>query len=84
MFYRIAIFLGGVAMGISCIAGDVSAACEVKAKKDIIIMIDVGHTTSDPGQISARGVAEYDFNVKLARRVRDNLSTQVFLPRKCL
>jgi N-acetylmuramoyl-L-alanine amidase len=78
MFYRIAISLAGVAMGISCFAGDVLASCEVKAKKGIIIMLDVGHTTSDSGQISARGVAEYDFNMKLAQRVRDELVNASF------
>jgi len=69
MACRIAISFAAVAMGISCIATDASATCKFKAKKDIIVILDVGHTDKDSGQISARGVKEYDFNMKLARRV---------------
>jgi N-acetylmuramoyl-L-alanine amidase len=37
------------------------------------IVLDVGHTVSSPGAISARGVPEYRFNLKLARRVEQEL-----------
>lgn len=37
------------------------------------IVLDVGHTVSSPGAISARGVPEYQFNVKLARRIEQEL-----------
>src|SRR5258707_12460627 len=67
MACRIAISFAAVAMGISCIATDASATCKFKAKKDIIVILDVGHTDRDSGQISARGVKEYDFNMDLAR-----------------
>src|SRR5215813_12669586 len=62
---RIGISFAAVAMGISCIAADASATCMFKAKKDIIVILDVGHTDKDSGQISARGVKEYDLNMKL-------------------
>ncbi len=55
MACRIAISFAAVAMGISCIATDASATCKFKAKKDIIVILDVGHTDKDSGQISARG-----------------------------
>jgi N-acetylmuramoyl-L-alanine amidase len=61
MACRIVISFVAVAMGISCIATHASATCKFKAKKDIIVILDVGHTDKDSGQISARGVKEYDF-----------------------
>src|SRR5262249_10816123 len=63
----------------SCIATDASATCKFKAKKDIIVILDVGHTDKDSGQISARGVKEYDFNMNLARRVLEELVNTGFL-----
>ena len=50
-----------------------------KAKKDIIVIFDVGHTDKDSGQISARGVKEYDLNMKLARRVLEELVNTGFI-----
>src|SRR6516165_5246566 len=73
MACRIAIFFAAVAMGISCTATAASATCKFKAKKDIIVILDVGHTDKDSGQISARGVKEYDFNMNLARQVLEEL-----------
>jgi N-acetylmuramoyl-L-alanine amidase len=58
---------------------DAAATCELKAKKDIIVVIDVGHTDKDSGQISARGVKEYDFNMNLARRVLEELVNTGFI-----
>ncbi len=49
------------------------AACASKPATSIVIVLDVGHTPTKPGAISARGVPEYDFNLNLARRVRDEL-----------
>src|SRR5258708_12714873 len=79
MAWRIAVSFAAVAMGISCIATDASATCKFKAKKDIIVILDVGHTDKDSGQISARGVKEYDFNMKLARRLLEELVHNHFL-----
>src|SRR5262245_5345128 len=74
---RIATPFAAVVMGISCIATDASATCMFKAKKDIIVILDVGHTDKDSGQISARGVKEYDLNMRLAQRVLDRKSTRL-------
>jgi N-acetylmuramoyl-L-alanine amidase len=76
---RIAASFAAVAMGISCIAPDASATCMFKAKKDIIVILDVGHTDRDSGQMSARGMKEYDFNMKLARRVLEELVNTGFI-----
>src|SRR5262245_12793773 len=76
---RIAASFAVVAMSISCIATDASATCKSKAKKDIIVILDVGHTDRDSGQMSARGVKEYDFNMKLARRVLEELVNTGFI-----
>jgi N-acetylmuramoyl-L-alanine amidase len=79
MVCRNAISFAAVAMGISSIVTDASATCEFKAKKDIIVILDVGHTDKDSGQISARGGKEYDFNMNLARRVLEELVNTGFL-----
>jgi N-acetylmuramoyl-L-alanine amidase len=84
MSCQIAISFAAAAMGISCIATDALGACNLKAKKDIIVVLDVGHTASDSGQISARGVKEYDFNMKLARRVSEELVNAGFLSTKMI
>jgi len=34
-----------------------------------VVAIDIGHTSSQPGAISARGVPEYAFNLRLAREI---------------
>jgi N-acetylmuramoyl-L-alanine amidase len=60
-------------------------ACSAKAAKDVVIVLDVGHVAGEPGQqctlfspcawgqTSARGVPEYEFNLKLAQRVEEEL-----------
>jgi len=79
MACRIAISLAAATMGISLIGSDASAACKLKAKKDIIVILDVGHSDKDSGQISARGLKEYDFNMNLARRVLEELVNTGFV-----
>ena len=37
------------------------------------VAVDVGHTAQSPGAMSARGVGEYDFNLRLARRTEQDL-----------
>jgi hypothetical protein len=49
MACRIAISFAAVAMSISCIATDASATCKFNAKKDIVVILDVGHTNKDSG-----------------------------------
>jgi N-acetylmuramoyl-L-alanine amidase len=50
-----------------------AATCTSKPNKDIVIIVDVGHTATDSGATSARGISEYDFNLKLAQRVKADL-----------
>lgn len=76
-----------------------AANCRFKARADIVIAIDVGHIARQPsggvcgsdgncgwGTTSARGVPEYDFNLKLATRINDELiregfrSTRLMIP----
>jgi N-acetylmuramoyl-L-alanine amidase len=37
------------------------------------VVIDVGHTREAPGALSARGVPEYDFNLRLAKQIEEKL-----------
>jgi N-acetylmuramoyl-L-alanine amidase len=37
------------------------------------VVVDVGHTVDVPGALSARGVAEYAFNLQLARQIKQTL-----------
>jgi len=46
------------------------ASCQRSAFR---VVIDVGHTVDVPGAISARGVAEYAFNLALAQAVQQTL-----------
>ena len=48
------------------------------------IVIDVGHTAESEGAISARNVAEFIFNLKLARRVEQELKADGFTGTKLL
>ena len=52
MACRLAIAFAAATIGISCIAAtDASATCKFKAKKDFIVIVDVGHSDKDSGQI---------------------------------
>src|SRR5215213_514379 len=42
------------------------------------VLVDVGHTAEIPGAMSARGVPEYEFNLKLARAIERELSAAGF------
>lgn len=37
------------------------------------VLLDVGHTIEEPGAISVRSVSEYDFNLRLARKIEQSL-----------
>lgn len=39
------------------------------ARTNFRVVVDVGHTADAPGAMSARGVNEYEFNLRLARQV---------------
>lgn len=48
------------------------------------IVLDVGHTAESEGAISARNVAEFVFNLRLARRIEENLKTEGFAETRLL
>ena len=43
------------------------------ARSAFRVLIDVGHTATSPGADSARGVPEYEFNLKLADVIAQSL-----------
>ena len=43
------------------------------------VVLDVGHTTEAPGAMSARNVPEFDFNVRLAKRIEERLKSEGFV-----
>jgi N-acetylmuramoyl-L-alanine amidase len=48
------------------------------------IVVDVGHTPESEGAISARNVAEFVFNLRLARRIEEKLKAEGFAETKLL
>jgi N-acetylmuramoyl-L-alanine amidase len=48
------------------------------------IVVDVGHTAASEGAMSARNVAEYVFNLHLARRIADKLKSSGFAATRLL
>ena len=60
-----------------CLPGQpaLAASCNLKTKHDVKIALDVGHTPDDPtdGTLSARGVPEFDFNLRLANDIKSEL-----------
>jgi N-acetylmuramoyl-L-alanine amidase len=48
------------------------------------IALDVGHTAQSEGASSARNVAEFDFNLRLAQRVEEKLKAEGFAETKLL
>jgi N-acetylmuramoyl-L-alanine amidase len=43
------------------------------------ILLDVGHTAEAPGAMSARNVPEFDFNLRLAKRIEERLRSEGFV-----
>jgi N-acetylmuramoyl-L-alanine amidase len=43
------------------------------------IILDVGHTAEAPGAKSARNVPEFDFNLRLAKRIEEKLKSEGFV-----
>jgi N-acetylmuramoyl-L-alanine amidase len=43
------------------------------------IVLDVGHTAEAPGAMSARNVPEFDFNLRLAKRIEEKLKSEGFV-----
>lgn len=48
------------------------------------IVLDVGHTAESEGAISARNVAEFTYNLRLARRIEERLKAEGFAETKLL
>ena len=48
------------------------------------IVLDVGHTAESEGAISARNVAEFVFNLRLARRIEEKLKAEGFAQTRLL
>jgi N-acetylmuramoyl-L-alanine amidase len=59
----------------------VAAACEPSTFR---IVLDVGHTAESEGAISARNVAEFIFNLRLARRIEEKLKAEGFAETRLL
>jgi N-acetylmuramoyl-L-alanine amidase len=43
------------------------------------ILLDVGHTAEAPGALSARNIPEFDFNMRLAKRIAESLKSEGFV-----
>jgi N-acetylmuramoyl-L-alanine amidase len=56
-------------------AKTVSSKCERSKFK---LILDVGHTAEMPGARSARNIPEFDFNLRLAKRIEDKLKSEGF------
>jgi N-acetylmuramoyl-L-alanine amidase len=60
------------AVGLACaqpgdqIVAKPAASC---ARPDFRVVLDVGHTVDSPGAKSARGIDEYEFNLRLAKQI---------------
>jgi N-acetylmuramoyl-L-alanine amidase len=59
----------------------VATACEPSKFR---IVLDVGHTAESEGAISARHVAEFVFNLRLARRIEEKLRAEGFAETRLL
>ena len=79
MACRLAVAFAAATIGICLAVTAASAACKFKARKDVIVIVDVGHSDRDSGQISARGIKEYDLNLKLAGRILEELVNTGFV-----
>lgn len=82
MMRRIRLLIGFTllaAAGAALVAAEPSSAHAAKApaskcnRAAFRVILDVGHTAQEPGATSARGVPEYDFNLRLARRIEAKL-----------
>ena len=63
------IFLGAWLLGAGTSLAGTPACVPAKFK----IVLDVGHTVTAPGAMSARGATEYSFNLRLVRRIEQEL-----------
>lgn len=54
-------------------SANAGVSCE---RADFKIILDVGHTADSPGAMSARGVPEYEFNLRLAKVIAEKLNDE--------
>jgi N-acetylmuramoyl-L-alanine amidase len=69
------VLLGVLLLPVGLNAAPGKPACNAAAFRTVL---DVGHTAEAPGAISARGVGEFDFNLRLARRIEAALIDKGF------
>src|SRR6266481_9955504 len=69
--------LGPVALNLSPVA----TMCDPSKFR---IVLDVGHTAESEGAISARNVAEFVFNLRLAKRIEEKLKAEGFAETKLI
>ena len=62
-------------------SGPVAARCDPAKFR---IVLDVGHTAESEGAISARNVAEFVFNLRLAQRIEEKLKAEGFAETRLL
>lgn len=62
-----------IAASLLAFKSEAAAGARCAPKANLQIVIDAGHTATDTGTESARGVGEYVFNLKLAQRIKDEL-----------
>ncbi len=62
-------------VSLACSSSFSHAECH---KNEFVVAIDVGHTLSEPGALSARGVGEFHFNRNLALRLHQSLLERGF------
>ena len=65
----------------SSVSKPVAATCNPAKFR---IVVDVGHTAESEGAISARNVAEFVFNLRLARRIEEKLKAEGFAETRLL
>jgi N-acetylmuramoyl-L-alanine amidase len=73
--------LGSVIVAIALSVQPLHAACDAA---NFRIVLDVGHTVEAGGARSARGVAEYEFNLQLAREIDKDLHEAGFVRTRLL
>lgn len=86
-FRRVALVLAPILLSpaLVCAGGrEASVAPEGKAESagcdraQFRVVVDVGHSAEVPGAFSARGVPEYEYNLRLAQRIGDGLAAAGF------
>lgn len=70
-----------LALTAAAVAAPPAKTCDKAAFR---LLIDVGHTDESPGAISARGIPEYQFNLKLARVIEHDMLEAGFAKTKVL